>query len=397
MLMSSLRTIFMTLSLVAVLLAGSARAAGDETRPGVVANCASNMLLRVWTPTTPPVSPLTATPAPGYPNIAVVYDNDILLSPARDNIHLCEAAKAFYNGFADDRNFLFVFADGRSDYAQGYNAYYSSVRNDVQRIGLPIYDRSTGCGSKGGSLLGFANMNGTDKWKYFVYPVLDLWPLGVIIHELGHQWIAFTNPLIKDQSLVTDPNSGLRSHWQALVHTGASIMYGNSWKQLTSEHTIFGRHIPATFISTSFPGGFSPLDKYLMGIYPANRVPNFFVINASSKKIWKHFAMPGNTAAGKRVDVSIWDVQTSLGGPRIPDVQSSLKSFKAGFILIVPKGQTVSQDALKIVEYFRKRIPEKLRDETDSVFSIDTRLVTKAASATPTLRMVPVIRPLGAR
>jgi hypothetical protein len=374
------RPVFLTLALVTIVLAGLGRAAADETRPGVVANCASNMLLRVWTATTPQASPLRATRAPGYPDIAVIQDEDILLPAARNSIQLCDAAKAFYNGFADDRHFLFVFAQGGSNYAGGYNAYYSSVRNDVRGIGREIYDHSTNCGSRGGTLLGFANMNGTDKWKHFVYPVLDLWPLGVIIHELGHQWIAFVNPLTKEQSLVTDPNSGLRSHWQPLVHTGASIMYGNSWKQLTSEHTIFGKHIPATFISTSFPGGFSPLDKYLMGIYPAHRVPNFFVIQASSKKIWKHFAMPGNTAAGKRIDISITDVQRALGGPRIPDAQTSQKNFKAGFILVVPKGQTVSQDALKIVEYFRKRIPEKLRDETDGVFSIDTRLVPKQAA-----------------
>jgi hypothetical protein len=28
-----------------------------------------------------------------------------------------------------------------------------------------------------------------DPWEYYIYPVLDLWPLGKIVREKGHNWI----------------------------------------------------------------------------------------------------------------------------------------------------------------------------------------------------------------
>ena len=136
----------------------------------------------------------------------------------------------------------------------------------------------------------------------------------------------------------------------------------------------FSKRFPATFFSTSLPGGFSALDKYLMGIYPANKVDDFFAIDASSSKIWKHFALPGNTAAGKKVRININDVKAALGGERVPDWRGSQKVFTAAFVLVVPKGQKADPNALGVVEYFRRRIPEKFRAETENVMTIDAAL-----------------------
>jgi hypothetical protein len=371
--MQSARRELAWLALCAPLVVAAPASADTSTKPGVVEQCGS-FLERAWRDVSGAVKNLFARSPRTYPNIAVIEDDGTLLE--RDDINLCGVAQVYYKNHADDRHMLFVFAQGDGKYAKGYNAYYSSLRNDVKGIGRALTDRSKSCGSNG-KLLGFANMNGTSKWKMFLAPLLDLWPLGVIIHEIGHQWIAYVDAPVKGEKLTTDPASALRSHWQPLVHTDASIMYGNAWKQITPEVQAFGRRIPATFASVSLPKGFSPLDKYLMGIYPASKVKPFFVIDASSKKIHKHFALPGNTAAGKKVVITIEDVQAALGGPRDPDYRSAQKLFNAAFVLVVPKGAKAASSALEVVEYFRKRIPEKLKKETEGAFSMATTLAPK--------------------
>ena len=320
----------------------------------------SPLAARVWRDVSGAVSKLFAKRMPAHPHVAIIEDDGSIL--AQGDIHLCGAARIYYKTHADDRQFLFVFAQGNGELAMGYNAYYNSLRNDVLGIGRAVEDRSGQCGSRG-QLLGFANMNGHEKWTRFLFPVLDLWPLGVITHELGHQWIAYLDAPVRGMKLTTDRNTGLRSHWQPLVHTNASVMYGNEWKKLPL----------GSFISTSLPRGFSLLDKYLMGVAPASEVPPFFAIDARAQKIWKHFAMPGNTARGKAVPITIADIQ-SVYGPRVPDSAHAPRTYKAAFVLVVPKGQAASPDALKVVEYFRRRIPERMKDETRGLFVIDTAL-----------------------
>ena len=355
---------------VALLLCAPVQAGKYSTKPGVVEKC-SGFLKRSWRNIKSKIKKLRAKKSKSYPNIAIVQDNGDLLE--KKDINLKGVAQIYYQTYRDDRHFLFIFAQGGKNYASGYNAYYHSVRNSVKGIGRKLVDYSKSYGSNS-KLLGLANMNGTDKWKAYIYPLLELWPLGVIIHELGHQWVAYVDNKIKGIQITTDPNSGLRSHWQPLVHTDASIMYGNKWRRLTKARKIFGKKIAATFGSTSLPKGFSKLDKYLMGILPASKVSSFFAIKPKKKKIWNHFAMPGNWASGDQVQISIKEVQQALGGPRVPDYSKSLKRFKAAFILVVPKGKSASAKALKVVEYFRKRIPERLRKLTDKKFYIDSKL-----------------------
>lgn len=371
------RFFFMCLALACLALPATAAAQTTSQNAGIVERC-SSFLSNVWKDVSSAVANLFASPAPSYPHVAVIEDDGTLLEPT--DINGCGAARVFYKTYGDDRHFVFVFAQGGDNYAFGYNAYYKSLRNDVRGIGRAVADYSASCGSRG-VLLGVANMNGTAKWKNYLYPLLDLWPLGVITHELGHQWIAYIEQPIKGMRLTTDPQSGLRSHWQPLVHNDASIMYGNYWAKVPFFNA---------WISTKLPNTFSPLDKYLMGVYGPEKVPPFFVINASKSKIWKHFAMPGNTASGTAVPITIADVQAAAGGARVPEARSAQKTFKAAFVLVVPKGQKASADALKTVEYFRKRIPEKMRSETEGAFVLQTELQQRLLL--PTRPLLKVLR-----
>lgn len=315
-----------------------------------------------------------------YPDIAIVTEGTTTMISAT-NLDICTAGEAFYSKFKDDRDMLFVFGQSDSkDLANGYNAYYQGYRNFVGGIGLAVDGKDmpieTECGSKT-NLLGIANMNATTKWKGFTAPVVDLWPLGVIAHEIGHQWISYlTKPITGKTTdgksvavtLGSDSASSNRGHWQQLVHTNASIMYGNAWV-----------NVPFTkdkWVSALFPNEFTKLDKYLMGITDGSDIDNnAFVIKATKSNIPKNYAKPGYTATGTRVNITRAAIK-SVYGTRTESYPSggtgNKKTYATGFILVVPKGQKPTADALKAVDYFRKRIPSKMNDATDGAFTLTT-------------------------
>jgi len=359
-----------SLALAALVATAPALAAPNHDRaPGVVQACGS-FLQRAWRDVTAAVQRLAVHRPASHANVVVIEDDGALLE--NDDLNLCGVAQAYYRHHPDDRHMLFVFSAGGGNVAKGFEAYYSSVRNDVKGIGRAVEDRSARCGSKG-VLLGFANMNTTDHWKSFMAPLLDLWPMGVITHEIGHQWIAYITTPIKGIRLTTDPDSPRRSHWQPLFHTRASPMYGNQWVPVPGS-SVFHRDHKRDFVSDSLPRGFSALDKYLMGIARPQDVKGFWAIDATKSHVIKHYAMPLNTAHGKKVEIGIGDIQQAAGGPRMPDWRSSQKKFNAAFILVVPKGRKASESALGVVEHFRKRFPAHFRGATDRKMEIATAL-----------------------
>jgi hypothetical protein len=308
---------------------------------------------------------------PGYPNIAIIDDDGTMVGGG--DMNLAAAATLYYRAFKDDRDFLFVFASTADAVSNDYNAYYRTLRNDVRGIGLSTYDDTRFYGSAG-RLLGVANLNSINRWTNFLAPLLDLWPLGVITHELGHQWIAYIK--LAEGTLTTDPASRARGHWQPLVHTAASIMYGNDWAVVTEPTVVDGGVVPGTFESKSYPGGFSPLDKYLMGVHGPEKVEPFFRIEATASVISAIYAMPGNTAMGTKVPVTIDDV-VLRNGARVPAAAAAQTDFKGAFILIAEPGRRPTAAELAAVEYMRKRIPEHFKAATDDRFAISTTLVRR--------------------
>ncbi|MBI3072695.1 MAG: hypothetical protein HYY84_11325 [Deltaproteobacteria bacterium] len=308
---------------------------------------------------------------PGFPNIAIVDDDGTLVGAG--DIDLAATATIYYRVFKDDRDFLFVFASTADAVSSDYNAYYRTLRNTVRGIGLSTYDNTATYGSRG-RLLGVANLNSIHRWTNFLTPLMDLWPLGVIAHELGHQWIAYIK--LASGTITTDPATRLRGHWQPLVHTQASIMYGNDWAVVTEATAFDGGTVPGTFESLSFPKGFSALDKYLMGVHGPEKVEPFFRIEATESVINAHYAMPGNTATGTKVAVTIDEI-VARNGTRVPSFEAAQTEFKGAFILIAERGRRPTVAELTAVEYMRIRIPEHFNSATDDRFTISTALTRR--------------------
>ncbi len=395
---NTMRYILWSFAVLTIARTSGAVSQDDDHKGNVVEKCGGDHV-RAGSPKTkkrtknaPHASATKAAKSPNYsvttdskyPDIAIVTEGTTALIQS-DNIDICTAGEAFYAKFKDNRDMLFVFAQSEAkDLAIGYNAYYQGYRNFVSGIGLSVDGKDTPletvCGSEK-RLLGIANMNSTEKWKPWAAPLLDTWPLGVIAHEIGHQWISYLTSPVKGKTedgktvevtLGSDSESSNRGHWRELVHTSASIMYGNSWLgvPLTKEK----------WVSTLFPREFTKLDKYLMGIDDGSDIGNLFVIEADKSNIPKHYARPGNTASGIRVDVTIEAIKQSYGtrAEHYPSGgHGNKKTFTTGFILVVPKGEKIDPSALKVVEYFRKRIPEKMSGATDGAFTFTTDIKSR--------------------
>ena len=72
--------------------------------------------------------------------------------------------------------------------------------------------------------------------------------------------------------------------------------------------------------------GLSALDLYVMGLIPADRVPDTFVLRDVRKVDW-------NRVRATKVPVRIEDVVSAMG-PRLPGANASRKEFRLGVYLL---------------------------------------------------------------
>lgn len=195
-------------------------------------------------------------------------------------------------------------------------------------LGAPMFDE-TGTEDDGTHWFGFAR--GT-SW---------------IAHEFTHRWgldMSFQNPLTgKEEKLTND-----RGHWRDGLDTtvmfpvgdmfidrqivGGSVMEGHSWKQ----------NPDGTFSQSLFPfrvaAGYSPLDLYVMGMLPADKVPQTFLLENLKELGWNKFQ-------GERVPVKMVDILKVMG-PRRPSSADAQKVFHMTFYLAHPQGREADPEML---------------------------------------------------
>ncbi len=123
----------------------------------------------------------------------------------------------------------------------------SSVRNDVQGVGMTLFDNSAGWGSPA-------------RLKTVVY--YSNGPFNLLAHELGHKWMAYLDSL-------TFSNGACGVHWAEHQTIGGNM---GLWpKVIESPPGVFAgvmQHKP-----DAFNASYSDLDLYLMGLKPLNEVP----------------------------------------------------------------------------------------------------------------------------
>lgn len=122
--------------------------------------------------------------------------------------------------------------------------------------------------------------------------------------------------------------------------------------------------------------GLAELDEYLMGLRaPADMQP-FYVIDFPGGDPFDdgNFPQPNVTVFdGSPIDLTIQDIIANHG-PRGPDTTSSMKTFKAAFILVIPQGQEPSQADLDKIDSFRLAWEEYFQTTTEGLGTIDSTL-----------------------
>lgn len=282
--------------------------------------------------------------------------------------------RAFYRTHADAVDTIYVWADFSYDNGAGV-AHSFNVRNDIEGIGLPIFDRSPTYGSQSrlASIITMGNQNDwpSDPQQHAVG--LNS-AISIVCHEMGHRWLSYirfdAKSGNKDNLLGRD-----ESHWSFLVDTRtnsegsySSLMEGNAWRD-------FGT---GAFTTTeSAVNYFSALDEYLMGLRPADSVGPFFYLDTDEQfksLLREKSPLSGFSMNATRRNVSI-DQIIEREGPRVPDVADSPKEFRVAFILLTEQGAAASSSTIKKMDKYRDALVHYFSAATNRRGALDSTLV----------------------
>ena len=247
-------------------------------------------------------------------------------------------------------------------------AYETTVANEIQGIGVDIYDASSDFGSAG-RLRSFTIMDALTKYpddpgQKFLGENNTLSVLG---QEVGHRWLAFLE--IRDRT-------GARSqvllgrgaaHWSFFFDSDASVMEGNDIEDLGG----------GSFRTVASVQRYSLLDQYAMGLVGESQVPPFFYVESPTNVVPARTAEDaprvGVTFNGTRRDVLIQDV-VAVEGPRVPATAAAPKVHRQAFIYLVSSGRTADAGQVDKVDRIRRQWETFFQQATDGRMRAETRL-----------------------
>jgi len=280
--------------------------------------------------------------------------------------------RAFYRTHSDSFDTVYVWTDFAFDNGQ-FIAHTFNISNNIQGIGLSIFDRSPAYGSAHlGSLIAMGN---TGDWPKNpdAYMVGLNSAISIVCHEQGHLWLAYIHFDVDNQ--VKDDLLGRQdSHWSFLADTRtsadggySSLMEGNSWRES-------GGGIFTTFESAV--NYFSPLDQYLIGLRPANEIGDipYLVTDPQLKEFLREKSpASGFSMSAVRKTASVAQI-VAREGPRIPDVTTSPKVFRIAFVALSEQGSTISSSELVKISAYRDALVSYFSTATDGRGSLDASL-----------------------
>jgi hypothetical protein len=260
--------------------------------------------------------------------------------------------RKFYQTHDDDFDQLVVFTNTRTT-QQGTFAFEFTVANEVQGIGVDIYDSSRDFGSRG-RLRSLVNMDRLSRYpddpaQRFLGENNTLSLLG---QECGHRWLAYLD--FKDGAANSTALLGRdEAHWSFFLDSDASHMEGNDIQDLGN----------GNFRTVGAVSQYSALDQYAMGLRAASDVPPMFVVTGvASGQSPEDAPKTGVDVRGTRKDVRITDIVAAMGARR-PDAVSAPKSFRQAFVYVVTQPRETSDDLNKL---------ERIRGSWETFFAEST-------------------------
>lgn len=251
----------------------------------------------------------------------------------------------YYEDHADTADFVIVLTNFEFETGDAL-AFYNSVQNDVEGVGSELYDYSSHFGSEG-NLEGIIDL--ADQDRYTLNPMAPNYDtlLTVLAHEVLHRWGARVSFKDSSGSISTDLIGRDGSHWSFLMDTSASVEYGHKWEETE----------PGLFTAVGAKRFYSPLDLYLMGLLPAEDVPDFFYIDSPDADPNDLPAL-GTQVTGTKVPVSV-DQIIEAEGERIPSYENAQKRFDFSFILLTRPDDAIDSEtftgALLLKQNFSER------------------------------------------
>ena len=252
-------------------------------------------------------------------------------------------SRQFYQSHSDDYDFLVVFPAFPNVLAGEAGGLHTGVRSDVAGIGRPYLDRGGEFGSAA-RLKAFIDVAALTPGA----PASSLRDvLGVVVHEIGHQWLANVAYLDVVTGLERRDLLGQEgSHWSALLDTDASVLYGADW---VDDGT-------GAFTAAASRRRFSDLDLYLMGLSPASDVAPLTLLHPTAPGAPDPTAVgvaDGTTIAAvpERIDLS---QIVAVEGPRVPAAGASQAVFRIAFALAVGPGQVPAPEQVAFVDQVRR-------------------------------------------
>ncbi|HEV2105038.1 MAG TPA: hypothetical protein VGU27_04850, partial [Candidatus Eisenbacteria bacterium] len=310
--------------------------------------------------------------------IAVLEDDGTFFYPnanGQQQLDVSAVARAFYRTHPDSADFLAVYlASGLDQWlgSPGALAAEWMVRNDVQGIGLDLFDAGAALGVPP-RLESVLTMNGLHR-----YPADPDAPIGgpgdtfstmdVLAHEFAHQWLAY---VLVDSAGTPVPALLGRDlqHWNFFFDSDSSYMEGCDWAEVA----------PDSFLTDGVSATFGALDRYLMGLTPKAAMDSFFVVNAPV-----NFTPPGTyvpwsspfTGLGCDGRADWWTVDDieRVHGPRVPDAAAAPRAFRVAFALVVPRDSDATAADLAKLDTVRTRFPGTIAASTAGGMSVDVSL-----------------------
>jgi hypothetical protein len=283
------------------------------------------------------------------------------------DLDVVATANTFYRTHPDSYDQLVIWTDTTVVSGDSF-AFESTVANEIQGIGVDIYDLSRQFGSAG-RLRSFTMMDRLAK-----YPddpttrfLGENNTLSVLGQEVGHRWLAYFHFIDHTGQQSEELLGRDLAHWSFFMDTDASVMEGNDIEDLGG----------GSFRTADAVRRYSRLDQYAMGLLAPSDVPPFFYVqspvNMSQQKAKDSAPQTGVTFNGTRRDVLIGDV-ISVHGTRVPAAAQSPRVHRQAFLYIVAAGRAVDSGQVAKVDRIRQQWEAFFLQATGGRMRAETRL-----------------------